>query len=155
MRRAFLAALLAGAGSGQALGAEESRGAAGRGRGAEVEEGRVRAVLAWALSWLSTLPPGTAPLGRLGDKYHELAARLKRAIDFHGMLSKSSFEVMLSQGVREPCLHPESIREELGLLGAVSLAVAGRPAWTLAGLREDDLGGTDDPLDVIRAFGGV
>lgn len=155
MRRAFLAALLAGLDTGQTLDAGAEGGAVGQRLDAQTEGGGTHAILAWSLSWLSALPPDAAPFDRLGGKYHELTTRLKRALDFHEMLTKSSFEVMLSQGVREPCLHPESIRGELALLNAACLAVTGRPAWTLAGLMEDDLGATSDPEDVIRALGGV
>jgi hypothetical protein len=155
MRRAFLAGLLAGLNDGRKLDAQASSGAIGQIRDAQAPAGNVHAVLSWTVSWLSVLPPDAAPLDRLGDKYHELSARLKRALDYHEMLAKSSFEVMLSQGVREPCMHPESILAELALLDAVSLAVTGRPAWTLAGLMEDDLGAMSDPEDVIRALGGV
>jgi len=112
-------------------------------------------ILAWTLTYLGALPDGASALDSLGIKYAELTTRLRRSLDFHAALSKSSFEVMMAQGVRAPLLHPDAIRRELAMLETVCLAVAGRPAWTLAGMTETDLGEVDDgeaALDILGRF---
>jgi hypothetical protein len=114
-------------------------------------------VLLWALTYLGALPDGVSAMDSLGMKYAELTTRLRRSLDFHAALSKSSFEVMMAQGVRAPLLHPDAIRRELAMLETVCLAVAGRPAWTLAGMTETDLGEVDDgeaALDILGRLEG-
>lgn len=109
-------------------------------------------VLVWALTYLGGLPEGAPPLDSLGMKYAELTTRLRRALDFQADLAKSSFEVLMAQGVRAPLLHPDAIRRELAMLETVCLAVAGRPAWTLAGMTEVDIGLFEDGEAMIAAL---
>ncbi|MFP5221175.1 MAG: hypothetical protein ACLGSA_02670 [Acidobacteriota bacterium] len=95
----------------------------------------------------------------LGAKHLELTTQLRRALDFNRALAKSSFEVMMSQGVRAPLMHPEAVREELALLDCACRVLTGYPAWTLSGLTEVDLGAVDVETDsdgeaMIQALGG-
>jgi hypothetical protein len=95
----------------------------------------------------------------LGARHLELTTQLRRAVDFNRAFSQSSFEVMMSQGVREPLMHPDAIREQLALLDGVCRILVGCPAWTLSGLTEVDLGEVDVESDgegeaMIAALGG-
>ena len=131
-------------------------------------------VLSWAVSWLDSLSktalpgeesqstrtagPGLAEL--LGAKHLELSTQLRRAVEFNRVFSQSSFEVMMSQGVRAPLMHPDAIRRELALLDRVCVILTGSPAWTLTGLTEVDLGAVDLEIDregeaMIGALGGT
>ena len=130
-------------------------------------------LLAWTLAWLDSLGPdslaanaGETKQGRswtlpelLGARHLELTTQLRRAVDFNRAFSQSSFEVMMSQGVRAPLMHPDAIREQLTLLDGVCRILAGCPAWTLSGLTEVDLGEVDVESDgegeaMIAALGG-
>jgi hypothetical protein len=111
-------------------------------------------VLAWALSHLGDLPLEADPGQALGARYLQLTARLRRASEFHAALAGSSFEVMSAQGARVALPQPETVRRELALLDSVSQAVTGRPAWSLAGSAEMDLGEFEDGESVIAALGG-
>lgn len=130
-------------------------------------------LLAWTISWLDCLGPdslatdaGETKRGRtwtlpelLGAKHLELTTQLRRAVEFNRVFSQSSFEVMMSQGVRAPLMHPDAIREQLTLLDGVCRILVGYPAWTLSGLTEVDLGEVDVESDregeaMIAALGG-
>lgn len=130
-------------------------------------------LLAWTISWLDCLGPdalaasaGETKRGQawtlpelLGAKHLELTTQLRRAMEFNRAFSQSSFEVMMSQGVRAPLMHPDAIREQLALLDGVCRILAGCPAWTLSGLTEVDLGEVDVESDsegeaMIAALGG-
>ena len=128
-REAFLAALLARA-------PEES----------------LREALDWAVRYLDALPPDAPAMERLAVKYFELATLLRRARDFHEALAKSSFEVMMAQGARVCLPHPDQVRAELALLDVVCRAVAGSPAWALAGMTETNLGAVEDGEQMIAAL---
>lgn len=120
-------------------------------------KGEALDILVWALTYLGSLPDGASALDSLAVKYAELSARFRRALDFHSALAKSSFEVMMAQGARVVLPHPDQIRGELALLDAVCLAVAGRPAWSLAGITETDLGevdGGEAALDILGRLEG-
>lgn len=109
-------------------------------------------VLAWTLAWLSTLPPRLSPADRLGPARAELAGRLRRSVDFHEALAKSSYEVMMAQGGRASLPHPEQVRREIALLDAACLAATGRPGWALMGLSEIDLGTVEDEEALLKAL---
>lgn len=130
-------------------------------------------LLAWTLAWLDSLGPdslatdaGETKRGHtwtlpelLGAKHLELTTQLRRAVEFNRVFSQSSFEVMMSQGVRAPLMHPDAIREQLALLDGVCRILVGYPAWTLSGLTEVDLGEVDVESDsegeaMIAALGG-
>jgi len=114
-----------------------------------------RDVLDWAVGYLESLPPDAPALDHLGGRYAELTTLLKRAQDFHAALAKTSYEVMMAQGARVSLPQPDQVRRELALLDVVCRAVAGRPAWTLAGMLEMDLGFAEDGEAVIAALGGL
>lgn len=130
-------------------------------------------LLAWTVSWLDSLGPdalahsaGESKRGHvwtlpelLGAKHLDLTTQLRRAVEFNRVFSQSSFEVMMSQGVRAPLMHPDAIREQLALLDGVCRILVGYPAWTLSGLTEVDLGEVDVESDnegeaMIAALGG-
>lgn len=108
--------------------------------------------LAWTLRHLAGADPQESFVDGLGAAYAALEANLKRARDFERLLRTSSYEVMMSQGVRAPHLHEEGIRREMELVDMICQAVAGRPAWTLAGLGQMDMGDMDDPEALMEAF---
>lgn len=110
-------------------------------------------VLAWALAYLGSLPEDAPAAEPLGARQAELTARLRRSLDFHAALAKTSYEIMMAQGARVSLPHPDLIREELALLDAVSRAVTGRPGWALAGMAEQDLGLVEDGESLIEALG--
>jgi hypothetical protein len=116
-------------------------------------QGEALDILAWAFTYLGSLTDGASALDSLGMRYAELTSRLRHSLDFHAALAKSSFEVMMSQGARVVLPHPDQIRGELALLDAVCLAVAGRPAWSLAGMAEVDIGLFEDGETMIAALG--
>lgn len=130
-------------------------------------------LLAWTVSWLDSLGPdalaqnaGESKRGHvwtlpelLGAKHLDLTTQLRRAVEFNRVFSQSSFEVMMSQGVRAPLMHPDAVREQLALLDGACRILAGCPAWTLSGLTEVDLGEVDVESDsegeaMIAALGG-
>jgi len=130
-------------------------------------------LLAWTLAWLDSLGPDSLATDAgetkrshtwtlpelLGARHLELTTQLRRAVEFNRVFSQSSFEVMMSQGVRAPLMHPDAIREQLALLDGVCRILAGCPAWTLSGLTEVDLGEVDVESDregeaMIAALGG-
>jgi len=130
-------------------------------------------LLAWTVSWLDCLDADsltihageTKQVGSwtlpelLGAKHLELTTQLRRAVEFNRVFSQSSFEVMMSQGVRAPLMHPDAIREQLALLDGVCRILVDCPAWTLSGLTEVDLGEVDVESDsegeaMIAALGG-
>ena len=119
-------------------------------------EGRdARAVLAWALRFLDSAGP-QAPAGpALARRYRDLRAQLARAEQFERMLARSSYEIMMSQGLRSPLLHAGSLREELALLDRVCRAVLGRPAAFLDALTEADLGVYQDAEALLAALAGL
>ena len=130
-------------------------------------------LLAWTLAWLDSLGPDSLAINAgeskrghswtlpelLGAKHLELTTQLRRAVEFNRVFSLSSFEVMMSQGVRAPLMHPDALREQLAFLDGVCRILAGCPAWTLSGLTEVDLGEVDVESDsegeaMIAALGG-
>jgi len=130
-------------------------------------------LLAWTVSWLDSLgldalasSAGETKQGHswtlpelLGAKHLDLTTQLRRAVEFNRVFSQSSFEVMMSQGVRAPLMHPDAVREQLALLDGVCRILVGCPAWTLSGLTEVDLGEVDVESDnegeaMIAALGG-
>ncbi|WP_243367835.1 hypothetical protein [Fundidesulfovibrio soli] len=120
--------------------------------GLEVSARNTADALAWTLRHLADADPQGSFVDGLGAAYAALEVNLKRARDFGRMLRTSSYEVMLSQGVRAPHLHEDGIRREMELVDMVCQAVAGRPAWTLAGLGQMDMGDMDDPEALMEAF---
>jgi len=120
--------------------------------GIEASQADTADALAWTLRHLAATEPGASFIDGLGAAYAALEANLKRARDFARMLQSSSYEVMMSQGVRAPHLHEEGLRREMALADMVCLALAGRPAWTLAGLGQMDMGDMDDPEALMEAF---
>jgi len=110
-------------------------------------------VLEWALRFLEHLPEDVPPHQALAPRREELSMRLDQALDFRKALAGSSFEVISSQGVRMPHLHPQSLREEIALLDAVCLAVTGRPGWTLEGVARRDMGAVRDADSLLEALG--
>ncbi len=122
-------------------------------RGLEgIESGEGEAAFSWALGFLDALGVEAEPADALSPAIRELDVRLKTARRNKEILENGNFETLMSQGVRLPYIHEETVRRELRLARLVRRAVTGISEDEEAG-GERDLGAYDDPASLIDALG--
>ncbi len=108
----------------------------------------------WALGYLDALSPDADPAAALSPWIRGLDDRLKTARRNRELMEKGNFETLMSQGVRLPHIHEESVLRELTLARLAARAVLGPEADGLARM-EEDLGAYEDPAALIAALGGI
>lgn len=123
-------------------------------RNLDADEGLALEVMDWALGHLDIVGPEALPEGALGARFNELSSQLKLAEEARELFDRGNFETLMSQGVRLPHVHADSVRREMELVDLASKAVLGRPAGELA-RAERDLGTYDDPAALLDALGGI
>lgn len=112
-------------------------------------------ILAWAVRFLDVAGPLVLARPALTRRYRELSIQLGQAEQFAQALAASSYEIMMSQGMRGSHLHAETLREELALLDRACRAVLGIPAAFLDSPIEANLGVYDDAEVLMAALTGL
>ncbi len=123
-------------------------------RNLDGDEALALEMMDWALGYLDIIGPETLPEGALGARWNALFSQLRLADQALDLFARGNFETLMSQGVRLPHVHADSVRREMELVDLASRALLGRSAGELA-RAERDLGTYDDPAALLDALGGV
>lgn len=112
-------------------------------------------LVAWAASFLDLSGLPLAPRRALGARRQALLAQLRQAEALEEALTRGSYEILMSQGLRAGHVHGPSVRVELAFLERAALLVLGLSGAELDGLAVRDLGQAQDAEGLLRLLPGL